>query len=55
VLPTIFDSFVSTKEDGMGVGLAISRTIVEAHGGRTSAQSSPGNGTTFRLTLPLAA
>jgi two-component system, LuxR family, sensor kinase FixL len=54
LLPTIFDSFVSTKEDGMGVGLAISRTIVEAHGGRITAESTPGRGTTFRLRLPLA-
>jgi two-component system, LuxR family, sensor kinase FixL len=54
VLPTIFDSFVSTKQQGMGVGLAISRTIIEAHGGRIGVESAPGRGTTFRLTLPLA-
>ena len=54
VLPTIFDSFVSTKANGMGVGLAISRTIVEAHKGRLSVSSEPGEGTVFSLTVPLA-
>ena len=53
-LPTIFESFVSTKQHGMGVGLAISRTIVEAHGGRIAVESAAGRGTTFRLSLPLA-
>ena len=55
MLPTIFDSFVSTKEDGMGIGLSISRTIVEAHGGQIGAVSTPGEGTTFWIKLPLAA
>ena len=54
VLPTIFDSFVSTKANGMGVGLAISQTIVEAHQGRLSVHSEPGRGTVFSLTIPLA-
>ena len=55
MLPTVFDSFVSTKEDGMGIGLSISRTIIEAHGGQIGAVSKPGEGTTFWIRLPLAA
>ena len=52
VLPTIFESFVSTKEQGMGVGLAISRTIVEAHGGHLTVVTERGGGTSFTVTLP---
>ncbi|HVW00732.1 MAG TPA: ATP-binding protein, partial [Planctomycetaceae bacterium] len=52
VLPTIFEPFVSTKPEGMGMGLAICRAIIEAHGGRLWCQSSPGEGSTFRFTLP---
>jgi signal transduction histidine kinase len=48
-----FEPFYSTKAEGMGIGLAISRSIIEAHGGRLSGQSSPGHGATFRFTLPL--
>jgi len=55
LLPTIFNSFVSTKADGMGIGLSISRTIVEAHDGQIGVSSKPGEGTTFWITLPLAA
>lgn len=52
VAPRLFESFVSTKEDGMGVGLSICRTIVEAHGGRRWAAPGPGGeGTVFRFTL----
>jgi len=47
----IFDTFYSTREDGMGLGLSISRSIVEAHGGQLWAQSVPGNGATFFFTL----
>ena len=47
----IFDAFVSTKENGMGIGLAISRSIVEAHDGELWAVNNPGFGATFSLLL----
>jgi two-component system, LuxR family, sensor kinase FixL len=52
VLPTIFDSFRSTKPGGMGVGLAISRTIVETHGGRLTVETAEGEGSAFEISLP---
>ena len=48
----VFSFFTSTKHGGTGLGLPISRGIVEAHGGRLSYDSEPGRGTTFRVTLP---
>ena len=49
--PQLFQPFVTTKRHGMGVGLSISRTIVEAHGGQIDAEPNPGGGTVFCFTL----
>jgi signal transduction histidine kinase len=50
----IFDAFVTTKNSGMGIGLAVSRSIVEAHGGRLWAENNPAGGATFSVALPLS-
>ena len=50
----LFEPFVSNKPDGMGLGLPISRSIVEAHDGQLTVQPNPGGGTIFRFTLPSA-
>ncbi|HVY17035.1 MAG TPA: PAS domain S-box protein [Rhodopila sp.] len=47
----LFQPFVTSKPHGMGVGLSISRTIIEAHGGQLWAEPNPGGGTIFRMTL----
>jgi PAS domain S-box-containing protein len=49
----IFDAFVTTKEKGMGIGLAVSRSIIEAHGGRLWAENNDTSGAAFNVALPL--
>ena len=51
-LDKIFDSFYITKPSGMGMGLSISRSILQAHGGRLWATAKEGPGTIFHFTLP---
>ena len=51
----LFNAFASTKPEGMGMGLAISRSIIEAHGGRLWTEPNDESGATFRFTLPIVA
>ena len=50
----VFESFYTTKPEGLGIGLSISRSIVEAHGGRLWATPNEPNGAVFRFSLPVA-
>ncbi len=50
----LFEPFVTTKTEGMGLGLLVTRSIVESHGGRIWAEPNPDLGTTFKFTLPVA-
>jgi signal transduction histidine kinase len=52
-LAHLFDAFYTTKPEGMGLGLAISRRIIEAHGGQLWATPNVGPGATFHFTLPV--
>ena len=52
--PRLFESFQSSKKHGMGLGLSISRTIVQAHGGQIAAANNAEGGATFTVTLPAA-
>jgi two-component system sensor kinase FixL len=51
IIPHLFQPFITSKRQGMGVGLSISRTIIEGHGGRIWADTNPGGGTVFHFTL----
>jgi signal transduction histidine kinase len=48
----LFDAFYSTKDDGMGIGLSVSRSIIESHGGRLWAEPNEGPGATFLFSIP---
>jgi signal transduction histidine kinase len=49
----IFETFFTTKRNGLGMGLAISQSIIDAHRGRLWTESRVGHGSTFRFTVPL--
>jgi two-component system sensor kinase FixL len=52
MMDRLFQPFVTSKPHGIGVGLSISRSIVEAHGGKIEVEQNSGGGTVFRVTLP---
>jgi two-component system sensor kinase FixL len=55
VLQDLFRPFITTKQTGLGVGLSICRTIIEAHGGEVGGENRPEGGAVFTITLPIAA
>ena len=54
IVQRIFDPFFTTKPDGLGLGLSISRSIIEAHGGQLWASLRAPHGTAFHFTIPIA-
>ncbi|MEL7346991.1 MAG: PAS domain S-box protein [Pseudomonadota bacterium] len=54
IVETLFDPFVTTKESGLGIGLAVCRTIINSHGGRIWAETNAAGGADFHFTLPMA-
>ena len=53
LIDRLFEPFYTTKPEGMGMGLSISKTIIKAHGGQMGARNNPEGGATFYFTLPI--